>query len=84
MPEEDARIFSDAYELYEKYRYTEMRTDEQWAAFVNEVRSFAERHAWRENKLAERLGLSLIDTLNDLYADGKKPAFPDYFGRSDL
>lgn len=83
MPE-DAKIFGECYELYEKYRPVLIETDEQWAALAEDVRQFAERNDWRNNPLANRLALSLLDTFNDMYRDGKKPVMPDYFGRSDL
>lgn len=83
MPE-DAKIFGECYELYEKHRSVLIETDEQWTALVLDVRDFAERNDWRNNPLANRLALSLLDTFNDLYRNGKKPAIPDYFGRSDL
>lgn len=83
MPE-DAKIFGECYELYEKYRSVLIETDEQWTALAVDVRDFAERNDWRNNPLANRLALSLLDTFNDMYRNGRKPAIPDYFGRSDL
>lgn len=84
MPDEDARIYGEAYEIYSKYRWTEMKTDGQWMALADECRDFAEKHCWRENPLAYRLALAVIDTLGDMYAGGKRPKIPDYFGRDDL
>lgn len=83
MPE-DAKIFGECYEIYEKYRSVLIETDEQWTELAEDVRQFAERNDWRNNPLANRLALSLLDTFNDMYRDGKKPVMPDYFGRSDL
>lgn len=83
MPE-DAKIFGECYELYEKYRSALIETDEQWMALAVDVKDFAERNDWRNNPLTKRLALSLLDILNDLYRDGKRPVIPDYFGRSDL
>lgn len=84
MPEEDAKIFSEAYEIYSKYRWTEMRTEEQWISLADECRDFAEKHRWRENALAFHLAQAVLDTLGEMYRNGKKPPIPDYFGRSDL
>ena len=84
MPEDDAKVFQDAFSLYNKYRWAEMKSPEQWMAFADEVRDFAEAHRWRENPLTERMGMMLMDLFNDLYENGKKPPIPDYFGRSDL
>jgi hypothetical protein len=61
-----------------------MKSPEQWTALADEVRDFAEAHRWRENPLAMRAGMMLMDVFDDLYRNGKKPEIPDYFGRSDL
>ena len=84
MPDEDAKIFSEAFRIYNKYRWTEMKTDDQWISLSNEVRDFAEAHRWRTNALALRISFMLLDVFNDLYKNGRKPEIPDYFGRSDL
>lgn len=84
MPDEDGKIFAEACRIYEKYRWTEMKSPEQWTALADEVRDFAEAHRWRENPLAMRAGMMLMDVFDDLYRNGKKPEIPDYFGRSDL
>ena len=84
MPEEDAKIFSEAFEIYNKYRWTEMKTPEQWEALTNEVGAFADRHQWRTNQLTKRIGHMLLDIFSDMYRNGRKPSIPDYFGRDDL
>ena len=84
MPDEDGNIFAEACRIYEKYRWTEMKSPEQWMELADEVRDFAEKHRWRENALALRAGMMLMDVFSDMYRDGKKPEIPDYFGRSDL
>lgn len=83
MPE-DGKIFGECYDLYEKHRYELIETDAQWEALASDVQAFAERNGWRENPLANRLALALLDIFSDLYRDGKQPVIPDYFGRSDL
>ncbi len=84
MPDEDAKIFNEAFRIYNKYRWTEMRTDSQWIDLSNEVRDFAEKYHWRTNQLAAHMGYMLLEVFNDLYKNGKKPEIPDYFGRDDL
>lgn len=84
MPEDDAKIFQDAFAIYNKYRWTEMTSPEQWMAFSEDVRDFARAYNWARNPLAKRIAQMLLDLFNDLYKGGKKPAIPDYFGRSDL
>ena len=84
MPDDDAKVFQDAFEIYNKYRWTEMTSDTQWMTLADEVRDFAVRHRWRDNPLAMRAGMMILDVFNDLYCDGKRPAMPDYFGRGDL
>jgi stage V sporulation protein B len=37
-----------------------------------------------ESRLALRLAIGLMDTIDDLYHDGQAPAVPDYIGRADL
>ena len=81
MPD-DAKIFGEAYELYERWRVTDISTPEQWMRITNEFHEFACRHPG--NRLAMRLAVSLMDTFDDMYRNGKKPDMPDYFGRSDL
>lgn len=84
MPDEDAKIFSEAFEIYNKYRWAEMTSDDQWIAFTDDVRDFADKHKWKENTLAARIGVMLLEVFSELYRDGKKPVIPNYFGRDDL
>lgn len=84
MPDEDAKIFSEAFQIYNKYRWTEMVSTDQWNALTDEIRDFAERHQWRTNRLTSCIGSMLLDLFNELYRNGQKPPIPDYFGRSDL
>jgi hypothetical protein len=83
MSNEDRQIFADAYGIYDQFRSIEMK-EADWRNFKNVICQFAEKHKYKENPLAWRMGLMITDTLNDLYAGGKKPDFPGYFGRSDL
>lgn len=83
-PEQDRTVISDFFNIYEKYRYTQMKTDQDWENFGFEVRDCAIKHNWMTNPLAMRLAFCVLDVLSDLYRDGKVPPIPDYFGRSDL
>lgn len=82
MPEEDAKIFGEAYKLYEKWRGTDIHTLDQWCQLTNEMYDLVEKHV--DSRLALRLAIGIMDTFDDLYRDGQKPPMPDYFGRSDL
>ena len=78
---DDVKTFGDAYELYEKWRTTEISGD-QWIQMHNEFQQFYLDHG--KSDLALRLAVSLTETIGELYRDGKKPVMPDYFGREDL
>lgn len=83
MPETDEKIFGEAYELYNKYRWRILK-DEDFLDLSNDIAALAARYDFQRNPLANRLSLMLFDVFNDLYKDGRIPAMPDYFGRSDL
>jgi hypothetical protein len=83
MPDEDEKIFGDIYRIYNEYRWRKLAEDD-FIRMTNEVAAFAEIHRWKENPLAFRLAQAILDTFNDMYAGGKVPKIPDYFGRSDL
>ena len=82
MPEEDARIFQEAYQLYDKWRGVQIRTCEQWIQVTLDMQKLCLDHPG--NRLAMRLAIGLMDTIDDLYHDGAVPAVPDYIGRVDL
>ncbi len=84
MPEDDGRLFGEVYDLYNKYRWTEMQTEQQWMDLSNDVLILANKYHWSENPLAMRLCIAILDAIGDMYKDGKKPPMPDYFGRTDL
>lgn len=82
MPEEDAKIFQEAYQLYDKWRGVQIRTGEQWIHVTNEMQDLVLKHPG--NRLAMRMAIGLMDAIDDLYHDGAVPAVPDYIGRGDL
>ena len=82
MPEEDGKIFGEAYTLYEKWRSVLIDKPEQWIQVTNEMQAFVSRH--ENSRLALRLAIGIMDTLDDLYKGGKRPPVADYLGRSDL
>lgn len=82
MPEEDGKIFGEAYELYQKWRSVLIDTPEKWLMVTDDIQAFVSRHD--ESRLALRLAIGVIDTLDDLYRGGKRPPMADYLGRSDL
>ena len=83
MPEEDERVFGEIWNIYNKYRW-KLLEEQDFIQLTNELAAFAELHRNEQNPLAWRLAGALFDVFNDLYRDGKKPAIPDYIGRSDL
>ena len=82
MPEEDAKIFQEAYQLFDKWRGVQIRTGEQWIQVTLDMQKLCLDHTG--NRLAMRLAIGLMDTIDDLYHDGAVPAVPDYIGRGDL
>ena len=83
MPETDEKIFGDAYEIYNKYRWRILK-EEDFLQLSNDVSAMAQKYDWQRNPLADRMAQMLFDIFNDFYKDGRVPAVPDYFGRSDL
>ena len=82
MPEEDGKIFGEAYRIYEKWRSVEIDSPEEWIMITQELQAFVARNP--ANPLALRLATGIMDTLDDLYRNGKKPQICSYTGRSDL
>ncbi len=83
MQEEDARIFTEAFELYNRFRWRTLE-DEDFVRLSRELSEFAAKHDFQNNSLAFRISMMIFDVFNDLYGNGKVPVIPDYFGRSDL
>ena len=83
MPETDEKIFGDAYEIYNKYRWRILK-EEDFLQLSNDIAAMAQKYDWQHNPLADRMAQMLFDVFNDFYKDGRVPAVPDYFGRSDL
>ncbi len=78
MPEEDARIFGDFFNIWKKYREKHM-TDEDWVTFGNEVAACAVLHHYETNPLADKMSVMIITAMGELYANGKVPEIADYF-----
>ena len=83
MPETDEKIFVEAYELYNSFRWRVLK-EEDFLTLTNAIAALADKYDWQHNPLANRVCGMLFDVFNDLYKDGRVPAMPDYFGRSDL
>ena len=83
MPETDEKIFGEAYDLYNRYRWRILK-DDDFIQFSNDITALAVKYDFTHNPLANRIAEMLFDVFNDLYKDGRVPAMPDYFGRSDL
>ena len=82
MPEEDGKIFGEAYQLYDKWRGILISELSQWEQLTAELHTFVCKYP--ESRLAMRLAVGLMETFDDLYKNGAKPAMPDYIGRGDL
>ena len=82
MPENDARIFGEAYEIYNKWRWKVIRPEE-FLDLNMELADFTARND-QNNPLTLRLAVALFETFDDLYRNGNVPAIPDYIGRCDL
>ena len=83
MPDEEKRVFSEALQLYERYRSIRM-TENDWVKLTDDLAAFETKWNFKENPLAYHIGCAIIETLGDMYKDGKTPAIADYFGRDDL
>ena len=84
MNDKEKEAFRAAFEFYAKWRDTVMETDEQWAAFEEDVKKYLKEQDVENCPLAWRLINAVLETFNDLYRDGMKPLPADYFGRDDL
>ena len=84
MNDKEREAFRAAFEFYAKWRDTVMETDEQWAAFEEDVKQYLKEQDVENCPLAWRLINAVLETFNDLYRDGMKPLPADYFGRDDL
>ena len=82
MDDRDRQIFRDIFELYDKWRGTEIRTSDQWMKVTEEFYQLILKYPG--SRLAMHLAIGIMDTFDDLYHDGNVPAVPGYFGRSDL
>ena len=82
MNELEERAFKEAFGFYAKWRETVIETEEQWTAVANDVGAYMARFS--ECVLAGKLITAVMDALNELYKDGKKPMPAGYFGRDDM
>lgn len=83
MPETDEKIFGEVFEIYSSYRWRILK-EEDFLQLSNDIAAMAQKYDWQHNPLADRMAQMLFDVFNDFYKDGRVPAVPDYFGRSDL
>ena len=82
MNELEERAFKEAFGFYAKWRRTVIETEEQWTEVANDVGAYMARFS--ECVLAGKLITAVMDALNELYKDGKKPMPAGYFGRDDM
>ena len=84
MDENEQKAFRKAYEFYDYWRNVVIETDEQWKQLADDFRMFSANMDTDHNTLAFHLLEAVLDTLNDLYRNGKKPVTANYFGRDDI
>ena len=82
MPEEEGKIFGEAYRLYEKWRGVLIDTSDKWMQVTNDFYQFVAGN--NSNPLAVHLAVGIMDTFDEMYHDGKQPVIEGYLGRSDL
>lgn len=84
MNEQEERAFRLAIAFFQKWRETVIETDEQWTALADDVHRYVVESDSDHCMLARHLIEAVMDTLNDLYKDGRKPMPANYFGRDDI
>lgn len=82
MPEEDKQIFREVYELYDKWRGTQIQSEEQWLLITAEFYALILNHP--NSRLALHLVTGVMDHFDEMYRNGNKPPMPSYLGREDL
>ena len=60
-----------AGDLHDKYR-DQLTTPEKWIDFSNDVSAFVRKHG-NDNTVAVRMGMFLLDLMEELYKDGRRP-----------
>lgn len=70
LSNEETQIWREGFDLHDKYR-DQLTTPDKWMEFSNAVRDMANSH--NLNPVAFRMGVFLIDMMNDLYKNGNKP-----------
>lgn len=84
MNDKEIKSFRLVFDWYQRWRETIIETDEQWAEFAASVGQLNLDLDTDHNVLGGHLMMAVIDTINDLYKDGKKPLPANYFGREDM
>lgn len=82
MNDNEEKAFQTVYRFYRKWREQVIETDEQWQELATDVGEIgAESDSC---PLLFNLLTAALDSLNELYKDGRKPMPAGYFGRDDL
>ena len=84
MSDKEKHAFRLVFDWYKKWREVIITTDEQWNEFADSVGNLARDLDVDHSPLGSHLMMAVIDTINDLYKDGKQPVVCNYFGREDL
>lgn len=83
MNELEDRAFKAVHAFYQKWREKVIQSEADWEDLARDVGVFIE-NGFQDCILARNLITAVLDTLNELYADGKTPMPANYFGRDDL
>lgn len=82
MNELEQKAFRIIVDFYNKWRSTIIETEEQWDELAADVGRIGEMSG--SCPLLFHLLTAALETLNELYKDGRKPVPANYFGRDDL
>ena len=84
MNELETKAFRLVYNFYAKWRDIMIETQAQWDQFAEDVGQLGRDLDIDHNQLGFNLMEAVLDYLNFLYQDGKKPMPSGYFGRDDI
>ena len=84
MNETEKRIFQKLIAFYDKWRSTVIETEGQWNALSDDVGLLGKDPDVNGNPLGWNLLTAVLDTINAMYKDGRKPVQQSYLGRDDL
>ena len=84
MNDKEKAAFRAAFLFYDKWREIVIETQAQWDALAEDVGAYAKENDIDNCPIAWNLIVAVLETINDLYHDGRKPGPANFFGRDDL